>query len=337
MNYPDKKRLVWPDTIKGIAIWLMVFCHASVSNKPLLTFIYMFHMPVFFIISGYFDRGNELSWKGVKHAVMKLMIPYFIYNCIGFSVCWISPYLHPELYKGIVGFPSIFKAAFLGMLIMDDNITSFSFMPLGCMWFLVALFECKMWWMLFLFLWNKAKVLIILPMGVMSLICIYRPVWYSLDSAVYSLVFYGFGYLLRQYQPLMSWMRSFRILILVLLLSILYMSTLGMWNGKVDVDGCLFGTNIVLFYLGGIIGFFACFCAAELLLNKVRVFSEVGKVSMTILGTHAYFCIIGKFIAVILFHSDVNDFPLLASCAIACVSCAVAVWIKRMKLFNWLP
>lgn len=41
------------DIAKGLGIILMVAAHANIPAK---SFIYLFHMPLFFIISGYFFK-----------------------------------------------------------------------------------------------------------------------------------------------------------------------------------------------------------------------------------------------------------------------------------------
>lgn len=52
------KRQNWADYVKAIAIFCLVICHAGVglNNPGLCMFIYAFHMPVFFMISGYFEK-----------------------------------------------------------------------------------------------------------------------------------------------------------------------------------------------------------------------------------------------------------------------------------------
>lgn len=47
------------DIARGISIFLVVWGHA---NLPLSSLIYTFHIPVFFIISGFvYKRGQQLS------------------------------------------------------------------------------------------------------------------------------------------------------------------------------------------------------------------------------------------------------------------------------------
>lgn len=52
-------RINWIDNSKVIAIFLMVLCHASLGGVP-RAIIYQFHMPAFFIISGYLYKQRPL-------------------------------------------------------------------------------------------------------------------------------------------------------------------------------------------------------------------------------------------------------------------------------------
>ncbi|KAF1295120.1 hypothetical protein BAU15_05030 [Enterococcus sp. JM4C] len=74
------------DNIKGILIFLVVFGHAleyfRLDNpfiETLYTFIYLFHMPVFVFISGYFSKNLN---KGRKTAVTNFLIPFLLLNSI---------------------------------------------------------------------------------------------------------------------------------------------------------------------------------------------------------------------------------------------------------------
>ncbi|MBR6535686.1 MAG: acyltransferase family protein [Lachnospiraceae bacterium] len=72
------------DIIKGIAIILMVVGHSGVSFKG---FIYLFHMAVFFMVSGYlFSFRKITSVKEAKSYVIRkikgIWWPYFLWNAI---------------------------------------------------------------------------------------------------------------------------------------------------------------------------------------------------------------------------------------------------------------
>lgn len=70
------------DIVKGVAIFLMVLCHAG-CGQSLRNFIYLFHMAVFFIAAGwFFKRIPEISgiYKFVWVKLKRLWIPFVVYG-----------------------------------------------------------------------------------------------------------------------------------------------------------------------------------------------------------------------------------------------------------------
>lgn len=67
----DRQRIEWIDLSKGIGIILVILGHMQVPSL-LHNFIYIFHMPLFILISGMLFKGSKL-YKSVK----KLLICYF--------------------------------------------------------------------------------------------------------------------------------------------------------------------------------------------------------------------------------------------------------------------
>lgn len=84
------------DVAKGIAIILVVLGHSFPSNvfnddtcidvaaKIIYDFVYSFHMPTFFAISGYlfFNAWNLHRVGTIKKKAMRLLIPYFTFSII---------------------------------------------------------------------------------------------------------------------------------------------------------------------------------------------------------------------------------------------------------------
>lgn len=80
----EKKRNIEIDIVKGLGIILMVMGHC---NFPYSKFIYLFHMSVFFIASGYLQKEEySEDIDGIKIYVWRklktLWLPYFIFNTI---------------------------------------------------------------------------------------------------------------------------------------------------------------------------------------------------------------------------------------------------------------
>ena len=117
-----KKRILEIDLIKGIAIILMVFGHLiyfikpNILSKILFDSIYVFHMPIFFWISGYLfkpefiilDKINRilipLIFFSIPHIVKHILTFYwsknmfdnFLYECVnvlGGGYYWYLSYL----------------------------------------------------------------------------------------------------------------------------------------------------------------------------------------------------------------------------------------------------
>ncbi|MFX3618219.1 MAG: acyltransferase family protein [Sporolactobacillus sp.] len=106
----SKTRDSYFDNVKFFLILLVVFGHSLTnlkSNIPVIyslyTFIFIFHMPAFILISGYFSKHfNKPGY--VKNVVKKTLIPYMFFQAIysvfyywtgyekNFRIDWVSPH-----------------------------------------------------------------------------------------------------------------------------------------------------------------------------------------------------------------------------------------------------
>jgi fucose 4-O-acetylase-like acetyltransferase len=101
-NLNTREREYWVDYVKLFACVLVVFFHfyaglvrASIVRESklylwLISTVYMFHVPLFFITSGYLYQKNNAFWNIHKHLqnvvqkVVTLLIPYTLFTII----CW---------------------------------------------------------------------------------------------------------------------------------------------------------------------------------------------------------------------------------------------------------
>lgn len=79
----NKKRLSWVDGVKGFLMILVVIGHyPGQLDFPLVKYIYWFHMPSFFILSGLFFKPviEKGLMKGSIHKrFMQLIVPYLFF------------------------------------------------------------------------------------------------------------------------------------------------------------------------------------------------------------------------------------------------------------------
>ena len=90
----SKPRDLGFDNMKGILIYLVVVAHflnmpdfPSVAGRCLYIFIYLFHMPAFIFISGYFTKNVS---KARDTAVKEYLLPYFFLTVVSWlDIYWI--------------------------------------------------------------------------------------------------------------------------------------------------------------------------------------------------------------------------------------------------------
>lgn len=73
----QENRSQWIDILKGIGILLIVIGH--IINGPIRDFLYLFHVPIFFFLSGYLFNGVVDIKLYVLKKIKRLLIPYFVF------------------------------------------------------------------------------------------------------------------------------------------------------------------------------------------------------------------------------------------------------------------
>lgn len=239
MNY----RLDWVDKAKGIGILLVIYGH----NYPFAeSYIYGFHMPLFFFISGMF-HPDKIDYNSIKKRFKSLIIPYFIWALLLY-IFWVFLGRHygnsvSNNLDPINNFIGIFYAQG-GMQFMDWGI------PL---WFLPCLFLS---FLLFGFITSIKNRLIqyLILIFFIGFGFVYPHYFefklpWSFDVACVSLIFYKTGnFLKNRLVALNSNKVGFWVI------GILFLCTfLALLNSKVDMYRSMYG-NMVLFIITGLSG-----------------------------------------------------------------------------------
>ena len=86
------QRITYFDQMKGIAILLVVIGHVvqfsyGIQDSSVVSMLAIFHMPLFFYVSGYFSYKPQTSWsdcmKRLGRRARTLLVPYFVFGAIG--------------------------------------------------------------------------------------------------------------------------------------------------------------------------------------------------------------------------------------------------------------
>ena len=120
----NKSRDETIDLLKGFAILLMIFDHVG-FGQYVHTYIQSFHMPLFFIVSGYLFNTRKNIKERIKNNFNKLIVPY-----IAFSSIYLSIYL--------IFFRGAFIRKLYAVLFFPTDMENMPFAP--ALWFLPCMF-----------------------------------------------------------------------------------------------------------------------------------------------------------------------------------------------------
>lgn len=146
-----KTRDITFDMMKGLGIVFVLLGHVWPPIPYLHHFIFSFHMPLFFIVAGYFSRSYSpevpLS-KTIRHYANRL-IPPFLFTAVSiFLWIFLKGYIKGDRSPAIVRFIAVFWADVTPLK------TSWGSVNIGVIWFLLALFWAKSF-LLILTRWKK--------------------------------------------------------------------------------------------------------------------------------------------------------------------------------------
>lgn len=105
MTMQTEKRIDWIDYAKAIGIFLVVVGHTYAGNA-LTNWIYSFHMPLFFFLSGTMLRNRGGYWQYIVKRFKRMLIPYLLYSIIYLVYNFLSVVvLHKDynLIKNMIG------------------------------------------------------------------------------------------------------------------------------------------------------------------------------------------------------------------------------------------
>lgn len=272
------------DYAKGIAIILMVIGHCYSTDNPVLTLIYGFHMPLFFMISGiiYGLKCKDATfrfhyWKTAK----RYLIPYFLYEFLYIALVFVLSFRSGEAVDAAFGRMRA-TARFIGCTVT---------------WYLPCLLIVET---LFFLLYGFIKklpgksgqwlvwILPVVSYGA-ALLLPRDGMWIVLARAFVGLTFFSMGFVITQYFP-----GKIRILsgggYCLLLLTAYIVLTLK--NGMVSLVGMKL-ENPVLYMLHSTLGSLVFLAGVQLLTDRIsgcKIMNDVlltmGKNTLLILGTH---------------------------------------------------
>lgn len=210
------------DILRGLTIILMVLGHCGFPGTH---FIYLFHMAVFFFVSGYFykDACSETvgsMWKYIKHKLKTLWLPYALWNTIFVLLNnWfirMNVYTdNPALVKAVGEEYAVLHHYMTGTEMLKEIVKNLAFYGGttmgGALWFLQTLFFVAIAYALIDFLLKKSRIGYkhhMIVQGCIALIFLGVGYWSSVTGITFHAmervascyILYYLGLLLRKYE-----------------------------------------------------------------------------------------------------------------------------------------
>lgn len=190
-----KNRVQWIDSLKGFAIISVVLGHAILAylysgemfeNPKMLlvivrNLIYAFHMPLFYMISGYvfeiayIEKEDKDTIGRIKRQILNLLIIYFVYSVL-------------------YGVLKLMSTSYVNNGISWKDLILIPFKPIEQYWYLYVLIE-----LYFLFIFDKIRtikpIILITISGIASLVSGFLPTisWFSISYFIFNTFFFCVG------------------------------------------------------------------------------------------------------------------------------------------------
>lgn len=269
MNGEDKmkERRKSIDLLRSFAIILMIMGHVGFV-APFYKWIHAFHIPVWFVISGYFCNTEKQLLSYSAHKFKTLIVPYFVFSVL-YEIIWTFVLRMPSQWLGIV-FPNTVQV------------------PLnGALWFLPAFFICEMACFITLkFIpYPLSYILLLGVAGIQTLFRVSLPL--ATDSALVGCGFFLLGVLIKKYKYSIENAKSYQGVVILIISSVFVF-----FNKSVNMKDNDYG-NGMLFWLNAlllIVGLWIVFDSLE----KVKItkcmsfFFEIGSESIIYVCTNQF-------------------------------------------------
>lgn len=270
-------RLEWIDWMKALGIYLVVLGHFYSFGEK---FIYVFHIPLFFLISGFLSKkegDGSMFWKKIWYnlAVPMLIIASlnFIFHCL----------------------PHFLKDSFLPIDIywFVRNIVFGMVSGFDTLWFVYTLILLK----IILQYSMSNKLFYSLTVIMLALAYVYNncdlsglPFFMNEPNVIANTFtafpFFALGVYLRKFKLIFNEWNNRAMVVSSFVGSLLLVFCCFLFNDYVAMYRCGYGSDILMFLLGGIAGSMMIFAVSKLFGHSPRNIFIISRGTIVILGFH---------------------------------------------------
>ncbi|KAA0697684.1 hypothetical protein DTW90_20120 [Neorhizobium sp. P12A] len=317
-----RKRVMAFDIARGVAIILVVFGHtqrglvaANVMYGYVISdyVIYTFHMPLFFVLSGYFFRGpateEPQQWWWTRSRA--IVYPYFLWSII----------------QGIIAYAVSGSGATNGAMSLS-RIFEILWDPISPYWFLYALFFGNVLAMLLIRLGTG----LMMALAFIFFISTFLLVPDVIQDVAYGFFYFSIGIFLRD-KSLLRYLPTSGVAAMLLTAGFLVVALFSLLTGVPE------RLPILAAFLGIAALVSTCFCLERNLAQTapLRFLALIGQCSMAIFVMHIIIVSTCRFAFVRLLHIE-DPAPILVTATImgVLVPMAVQIFVLRLNIQDYV-
>lgn len=323
-----QSRILWIDAVRGIAIILVVLGHCT---PPFTKLIYGFHVPLFFLISGYvWNSHGSLEFRhSIKKYFARLIKPYFMLCSINLLIAVII---------GLITDNNVPIGHYVIGILYSRGTTEW--MP-NCspLWYLTAAFISFVIFNLISRLNSKIFIFMMILSGLLSTSLYYFKVvklpW-NIDTALMGVVFITCGYFVKK-ANIFDAIKGFDLIRKVVFVTGLIAIGIPMviYNpiDTVDFDGNRYG-NVLMMFIGAIsIGLTLLYTCQTAKMTGIfsRYLVFMGRNTLFIMGFD-YFT--GSVASVALSHYGLNNWGSIFVVKMIALSFGILIWNGIVKVIR---
>lgn len=298
------QRYLFIDYTKFIGISLVVFGHIlqnfSLTDNnyyclKLWEFIYLFHVPLFFIVSGFLYKNKEHS-ANIDKIIFGLLIPYLIYQFVYLPfICssYIINYHYPMV--------STFFKCLAGILLGDFLTSDYSLPVCGPCWFIISIITIRFLCNFINLTVKNILLVVIFAVSILKFLVIKNiDLYFCIDNTLLAIPYFFLGYFIKQklFQKNFISENIFKISdfnkhlfnIVYLLISIIILLVILKYNGLIQmnlrINTILQRQSLILSYIAGVTGSLLIFKISALLKWNLKFIEVISKNTLFIIFYH---------------------------------------------------
>ena len=304
-------RIKWIDIAKGIGLYLVILGHLVKYGSPVFNWIFSFHMPLFFLVSGITFSYSGNYFFSIKKTLKNLVIPYFAIVIFGIIISLLVPTWAPLSLKR-----SLLEVFYY---VQPESL------HVGQIWFLFALAMVQI---IFISIREikikniKVEFVVIILISIGALFLKYFETKFhlpnlpfKLDTVFMAILFFYIGFIIKEKNLAErlnhvgnKYLRAF-IIAIALLLNIYFGPIL---NSTINMAANNYN-HAIFFFISSFSGIFAILLLSTLI-KENKYIEFYGKNSLSIFSIHSVFLYLFSYCLGLVFaihFSIMNNIPLL--------------------------